>query len=154
LDKALQNHETENTMKTGPILATLVAVAIAASSATVLAETVTYKATLAGANEVPANDSPAAGEAVATYDTGTRMLTWVVTFADTTGPLIGAHIHGPAETSANAGVMLPFKSKTSPIEGSAVLTPEQAGFLEAGQTYVNLHTERYPGGELRGNLVK
>ena len=117
------------------------------------AETVTYRAALSGANEIPANDSGANGEAVAVYDTQTRMLEWTVSYSDTSGPLIGAHFHGPATESANAGVLVPMTVTESPIEGSAELSEEQAEFLEGGSIYVNLHTERFPGGELRGNLV-
>jgi hypothetical protein len=62
--------------------------------------------------------------------------------------------HGPADTAANAGVLIPFTDKQSPIEGSTTLTDEIADFVDAGQTYVNLHTEQFPGGELRGNLTK
>jgi hypothetical protein len=44
-----------------------------------LAETITLRAALKGANEVPPNISPASGKAEATFDTETRVLTWTVT---------------------------------------------------------------------------
>ena len=82
------------------------------------------------------------------------MLEWTVRYADATGPLIGAHFHGPAAAGSNAGVLVPIDVTESPMEGSAELTEEQAGFLEDGSIYVNLHTERFPGGEMRGNLLR
>ena len=85
------------------------------------AETIQLKADLKGANEIPPNASPASGKAVATLDTQTKLLTWTVTYADLTGPALGAHFHGPSEPGKNAGIVLPFKTVQSPIEGAATL---------------------------------
>jgi hypothetical protein len=86
------------------------------------AETIALKADLKGANEVPPNASPATGKAEATLNTDTRVLTWTVTYANLTGPAVGAHFHGPSEAGKNAGIALPFKTVQSPIEGTATLT--------------------------------
>jgi hypothetical protein len=118
------------------------------------AETVTLKADLKGSNEVPPNTSPASGMAEAKLDTVTRLLSWTVTFANTTGPVVGAHFHGPSEPGKNAGIALPFKTLVSPIEGTATLTEVQAADLLAGKWYANLHTAAHPGGELRGQMMK
>ena len=67
---------------------------------------------------------------------------------------MGAHIHGPGEQGANAGIVLRFKFVESPIKLSATLTDAQAADLLAGKLYVNIHTELNPGGEIRGNLTK
>jgi len=118
------------------------------------AETITLKADLKGANEVPPNASPATGKAEAKLDTETRVLTWTVTYADLTGPALGAHFHGPGEQGKNAGIVLPFKTVQSPIEGTATLTETQAADLLAGKWYANIHTQANPGGELRGQMMK
>jgi hypothetical protein len=118
------------------------------------AETITLKADLKGANEVPPNTSPATGKAEATLNTDTRLLTWTVTYADLTGPAVGAHFHGPSEPGKNAGIVLPFKTVQSPIEGTATLTETQAADLLAGKWYSNVHTATNPGGELRGQMMK
>ena len=118
------------------------------------AETITLKADLKGANEVPPNASPATGKAEAKLDTETRVLTWTVTYADLTGPALGAHFHGPSEQGKNAGIVLPFKTVQSPIEGTATLTETQAADLLAGKWYANIHTQANPGGELRGQMMK
>ena len=99
------------------------------------AETIQLKADLKGANEVPPNASPASGKVVATLDTDTRLLTWTVTYADLTGPALGAHFHGPSESGKNAGIVLPFKTVQSPIEGTATLTENQAADLLSGKWY-------------------
>jgi hypothetical protein len=118
------------------------------------AETITLKADLKGANEVPPNASPATGKAEAKLNTETRVLTWSVTYADLTGPALGAHFHGPSEQGKNAGIVLPFKTVQSPIEGTATLTETQAADLLAGKWYANIHTQANPGGELRGQMIK
>jgi hypothetical protein len=118
------------------------------------AETIQLKADLKGTNEVPPNASPASGKVVATLDTDTRLLTWTVTYADLTGPALGAHFHGPSEPGKNAGIALPFKTAQSPIEGTATLTENQAADLLSGKWYANIHTAANPGGELRGQMMK
>ncbi|HVG51945.1 MAG TPA: CHRD domain-containing protein [Xanthobacteraceae bacterium] len=118
------------------------------------AETVTFKAALSGKNEVPPNDSPAAGQAEATLDTATKVLTYTVTYAGLTGPSIGAHLHGPGEHGKNAGIVIPFNFVASPIKGTATLNDTQIADLIAGRWYVNVHTSAHPGGELRGQLLK
>jgi hypothetical protein len=118
------------------------------------AEKITLKADLKGTNEVPPNTSPAGGHAEATLDTDTRVLTYKVTYADLTGPALGAHFHGPGEAGKNAGIALPFKVTPSPIEGTATLTDSQVTDLLAGKWYANLHTAANPGGELRGQMMK
>lgn len=118
------------------------------------AETIALKADLKGANEVPPNISPASGKAEATFDTDTKLLTWTVTYTDLTGPALGAHFHGPSDAGKNAGIVLPFKTVQSPIQGTATLTENQATDLLAGKWYANIHTAANPGGELRGQMMK
>lgn len=119
------------------------------------AETVTYHATLSGASEVPPVTTQGNGTAQATLDTASKMLTYTVTYSGLSGPATAGHIHGPAATGENAGVMIPFKPPlTSPIKGTATLTDAQMRDLEAGKTYVNIHTAAHPAGEIRGQLTK
>ena len=119
-----------------------------------LAETIALKAELKGSNEVPPNDSAASGSAQATFDIQSRKLAWVVTYSGLSGPAIGAHLHGPGPRGKNAGILVPFKFVNSPTKGSHVLSQSQAKDLLAGLWYVNIHTGRHPGGEIRGQLLK
>jgi hypothetical protein len=118
------------------------------------AETIILKADLKGSNEIPPNNSTATGKAEATLDTATRHLAYILTFSGLSGPVVGAHFHGPGEASKNAGIALPFKTVQSPIEGNATLTENQAADLLAGKWYANIHTAANPGGELRGQMTK
>ena len=137
------------------LLGTLALVgSVIATSATAGAEVVKLKAELKGSNEVPPNSSPGSGKAEASYDTETKVLTYIVTYAGLTGPAMGAHFHGPSDAGKNAGIALPFKTAQSPIQGSATLTDAQAADLLAGKWYANIHTAANPGGELRGQMMK
>lgn len=118
------------------------------------AEMVKLHAELKGSNEVPPNTSTGSGKAEAAFDTDTKVLTYTVTYADLTGPALGAHFHGPSEAGKNAGIALPFKSAQSPIQGTATLTEIQAADLLSGKWYANIHTAANPGGELRGQMTK
>ncbi|MET4260509.1 hypothetical protein ABIC09_005472 [Bradyrhizobium sp. S3.12.5] len=118
------------------------------------AEVIKLQAELRGSNEVPPNTSSGSGKAEAAFDTDTKILTYTVTYADLTGPALGAHFHGPSESGKNAGIALPFKLTQSPIHGTATLTETQAADLLAGKWYANIHTAANPGGELRGQMAK
>ena len=118
------------------------------------AETVSYKAELKGASEVPATTSKATGIVTATYDTATQKLTWKGDYTGLTGDATAAHFHGPAEAGKNAGVVVPIAPAKSPMEGSATLTDVQAADLAAGKWYVNVHTAANKDGEIRGQVVK
>ncbi|MET4069713.1 hypothetical protein ABID58_004517 [Bradyrhizobium sp. S3.2.6] len=120
----------------------------------VRAEVIKLQAELRGSNEVPPNTSSGSGKAEAAFDTDTKILTYTVTYADLTGPALGAHFHGPSESGKNAGIALPFKLTQSPIHGTATLTETQAADLLAGKWYANIHTAANPGGELRGQMAK
>jgi hypothetical protein len=115
----------------------------------------TFKATLDGKSEVPANTSAGTGTADVNYDAATKKMTWKLTYSGLSGPATAAHFHGPAEAGKNAGVKVPIANPiTSPVEGSATLTDEQAADLVAGKYYVNIHTVANPGGEIRGQVTK
>ena len=114
-----------------------------------------YKVTLDAKSEVPPNASPATGSADVDYDPATKKLTWTLTYSGLTGPATAAHFHGPADAGKAAGVKVPIPGATSsPAEGSATLTDEQAADFLAGKYYINVHTAANPGGEIRGQVTK
>ena len=133
----------------GAALAACVALALPA-----LAEMVSYKADMKGSSEVPPTDSKGTGTVTVTYDTASKKLIWKGTYMGLTGAATAAHFHGPAEVGKNAGVAVPITSATSPIDGTATLTDAQAADLAAGKWYINVHSAKFPNGEIRGQVIK
>jgi hypothetical protein len=131
-------------------------VVIASLAIAAHAATVTLKADLKGATEVPANDSSGTGTLTATLNTETNEFKYHIEFSALSGPVVAAHFHGPAEAGTNAKPQIPIKTSpiSSPIDGSATLTPEQAKDLTDGKWYFNLHTAGNPRGEVRGQVVR
>lgn len=115
--------------------------------------TASFSGTMNAASEVPPNMTRGSGMAEATFDKGTSVLKYKITYSGLSGPATMAHFHGPASAGANAGVVLPFPNAASPIEGQATLTAAQAADLMAGKWYANVHTAANPGGEIRGQLL-
>ncbi|MEJ6023329.1 CHRD domain-containing protein [Ramlibacter sp. PS4R-6] len=119
------------------------------SAAAMLTET--YTATLTPAEEVPpAAESKGSGSFEMKLDIKTNEFSWKMSHGGLTGPATMAHIHGPGAKGANAGVVVPLVG----MEGKAKLTQAQYGDLAAGLYYVNVHSAKYPGGEIRGQLMK
>jgi hypothetical protein len=144
---------TRKTLLQTGIAGVALAACLAATSP-LLAETVTLKANLAAAAEVPPNDSAATGSVTVTFDTATKKATWQGTYSGLSGAPTAGHFHGPADPGKNAGVAVPIAPSGSPFQGSADLTDAQAADLLAGKWYVNVHTEAHKGGEIRGQLAK
>jgi hypothetical protein len=71
-----------------------------------------------------------------------------------TGKAVAAHFHGPAAVGASAPPVVPLTHKLiSPIRGYTMLTAKQAADLEAGMWYFNIHTAKFPNGEIRGQVL-
>jgi hypothetical protein len=109
---------------------------------------------LRGANEVPPAATNANGQVDAVLNKDTNLLQWKMTYDGLSGPATAGHFHGPAMVGANAGVALPFNNPvTSPMSGQATLTAAQVADLVAGRWYANIHTAKFPGGEIRGQMT-
>ena len=115
-----------------------------------------FEANLTPSQEVPPANSTATGSAEVQFNANTNKVTWKVMFNGLTGPATAGHIHGPAPVGANAGVVIPFAGNLNaqPVMGEMTVTPAQYADMAAGLYYVNIHTARFPGGEIRGQLRK
>jgi hypothetical protein len=75
-----------------------------------------------------------------------------------TTPATLSHIHGPATTAQNAGVVFGFTGVPAATSGSIptqtfAISPSQVADLFAGLYYMNVHTSTFGGGEIRGQLL-
>lgn len=148
---------------------------------TAKADTLVFTTTLTGSQEVPPNASPGIGSALVTVDTVTNLLTVNVSFAGLVSPTTAAHIHCCAGPGFNAipatavpsfpgfplGVTTGTYLMTFDLTVASTFNPAfiaahggtvagaQAAFIAgllSGQTYLNIHTIQFPGGEIRGQL--
>jgi hypothetical protein len=155
---------------TGPLVFAL-ALAIPAHADTI------YTATLLGSNEVPPVST--AGTGFGTFTLNGNLLSINESFSGLTSPANAAHIHCCGPVGVNEIVAVPFTPFPSATSGTfmatvdltldatynaAFITQEggtvalaEAGFIAAlnsGNTYANIHTANFPGGEIRGQIAQ
>lgn len=106
---------------------------------------------LSGTQEAPAVKTTASGSGTITVGADKS-----VTGSVTTSGIVGtmAHIH-QAAMGKNGPVVIPLQ-QTAPnvwsVPPGAHLNDAQAKSYEAGDMYVNVHSQNYPDGEIRGQL--
>ena len=106
---------------------------------------------LAAQNEVPPASSTAAGSGMVTVGSDCMVSVRVTV----TGMMAtAAHIHEGAP-GANGPVIVPLnKAGDNSFEAAsgAKMTEGQCAAYRAGNTYVNVHSDKFKGGEVRGQL--
>lgn len=144
----------------------LLSTLLALPAVNAMADTITYTATLNGANEVPANSSTGTGSAM--FSLTGDLLTVNITFAGISAPAAAAHIHCCAPTGTNAAVVVPFAgfpastfgtySNTIDLStfalGGGVTEAQLIAGLNGGLTYANIHDANFPAGEIRGQIAQ
>ena len=128
-----------------------VVVGILAGCKTLPPGSVTYQVNLSVQNEVPPVNSPAIGEGLVTISPD-HSVTAKISVSNMTAT--AAHIHEGA-TGTNGPVIVPFNKtadNTFEAPDGAKLTDAQYEAYKAGNLYVNVHSAKYPGGELRAQL--
>jgi hypothetical protein len=141
-------------------LAALATAALIVGAAAARADVLNFQADLTGGREVPPNASPATGHLEATLDTSTNTLTWTCVYSGLSAGPIGAHFHGPvsyvgATSEENAPIQVGTPgSLASPFSGKASIDATQAQDLKIGRWYFNLHSSKFPAGEIRGPVVR
>jgi|SRR5580658_8054740 hypothetical protein len=140
---------------TGLRLLASVALAFGATGSPALANVIRIEASLSGAGEAPPTDSAGAGRMEGTFDSETRMLAWTVAYSDLSSPALSADFHGPAPPGEIAPIQVATPGDlASPFHGLAKLDDAQARDLMDGRWYFNLHSKRFPAGEIRGPVVR
>jgi CHRD domain len=128
----------------------------------------TLTATLTGAAEVPGPGDPdGTGTAEVTINPGLKSVCYTLTWANLDEPVWGAHIHqGEAGTAGGVVVTLfggPILPRTtypgtfavSDCVTASVSSTQLADILDNPTGYyVNIHTDEFPDGAIRGQLSK
>lgn len=107
---------------------------------------------LLGSNEVPPVASQGYGTGVVNIASD-RTVTVTVSVVNMVPTM--AHIHEGAAGS-NGPVIVPLKriaDNAFVAPDNAMLTPAQYDSYKAGKLYINVHSARYPAGEVRAQIV-
>ena len=110
-------------------------------------------AKLTAAREVPKPKGvPAAAAGTFTGTLRDKKLTFRLTFSHLSGKAFAAHIHkGKAGTAGP--VIVPLCGPcTSPVSKTVTVTSQARNAIEHAATYVNVHTPKNKGGEIRGQI--
>lgn len=109
------------------------------------------KVMLSGSQEVPAVTTSAKGEGTITVNSDKTVSGSVMT-SGVDGTM--AHIH-QAAAGKNGPIIIPLEKKGNNewmVPANAKLTDEQYKAYEAGDLYVNVHSDAHKGGEIRDQL--
>ncbi|MDX6695214.1 MAG: hypothetical protein QOF02_2817, partial [Blastocatellia bacterium] len=110
-----------------------------------------FVANLTGAQEVPPNNSSAAGTAILLLRPDEQKARVSLSFNNLSSAQTAAHIHGPAAPGATAGVIFDLPSGQF-NDFNIDLSPIQAQDLRNGLYYINVHSANLPNGEIRGQF--
>lgn len=147
-------------------------VMLSASVLAVAAETL--KAELQGFEEVPAISTTGSGEFRGKISSDETSIEYELSYANLTGTAFVAHIH-LGQRGVNGGVIAflcggegkpacpPSGMVTGTVTASDVIGPAGQGIapgefdellqaIRQGVTYANVHTNLFPGGEIRGQI--
>ncbi|MEW5918668.1 MAG: CHRD domain-containing protein [Gemmatimonadota bacterium] len=130
-----------------------------------------FTATLSGTSEIPSVTTTANGTGAFTlFDDDSLTFTLQVASIDS---VTSAHIHAGEATTASGTILFAFPATTPPQNFTAMatlhtgtITPTSSGFsnaftwdslltrLDNGTVYVNVHTRKNAGGEIRGQITE
>lgn len=111
----------------------------------------TLEVTLSGGEQVPEVTTEAAGTGVVTIGAD-HGITGTVTISGMQAT--AAHIH-EAPAGSNGPPVVPLEQTTDgvwSVPANVTLTDAQYESFQAGNLYINVHSEAHPGGEIRAQL--
>ncbi len=118
-------------------------------------EAIRLHARLSGFQEVTPKLTSATGDFTAVIDPTRTSITFTLTFSPLSSPVLFSHIHF-GQPGVNGGVMVFFCTNTTPPPNvpppAPCPSPGGTRAIVSGQTYVNVHSQRWGGGEIRGRV--
>ncbi len=136
---------------------TSLVLALALAPAAIQAKPEIYSSVpMLGTEEVPPNASAGYGAITAVYDEDSNQLYYEFEWQlGGEADAIAVHFHGPANIGESAPPVIdlgPISGNSGKESGVVVLTEAEELELEAGLWYLNIHSDAFPGGELRGQM--
>ncbi len=162
-----------------PLIAILLAVLVLALPvSSVAARKVVFKANLLTTNELhQVVGSNARGSAILSLNPDGSVIFGIIV-RNLSGPATGVHLHGPADSTQNAPILIGLCGNPAPAvvgactydtDGNLVINGtigaaelsawgvtggQFMNYLRNGLLYVNVHTALNPAGEVRGQLIE
>jgi uncharacterized protein (TIGR03437 family) len=105
--------------------------------------------------------SPASGFSSLKLSSDEKQASIRFNYANLTTPKTSAHIHGPADPGQDGPILFDLDTAPRQTDGSFVWTFKQIGTtsvaqllaaLKTGRLYINVHSAKYPAGEIRGHF--
>ncbi len=123
------------------------------------ANLILFTATLTGSQETPPTASPASGFGTVLLNDVLLTITVDESWSGLTTPATASHIHCCVPPGFSASVLFPLAGVPAATSGAIpeqtfAITAAQIVSLEAGLFYLNIHSSTYPGGEIRGQLLR
>jgi hypothetical protein len=117
------------------------------------ASPIELKAKLNSREEVPAprGEPVRAGGSFSAKLTG-KTLAWKLTYSHLSGPGTAAHIHSGAKRKSGPVIVPLCGPCAANSAGSVKVSAAVVKALQGKDTYVNVHTAKNPGGEIRGQV--
>lgn len=164
-----------NRRSTQAVLAGVIAIPLAAAGVAVAGDDGgKVRARLKGFEEVPSVSTVASGKFRATINRSEQRVDYKLSYRGLEAPVLFSHIH-LGQKDANGGVSVflcgggaaPPCPQSGTVEDSFgpadVIGPANQGIaagefdelvraIRAGVTYANVHSEKFPGGEIRGQI--
>jgi len=106
-----------------------------------------------GAQETPPNASLSTGSGTFALDTATGIATFAITHDCCASGELFSHVHGPGAPGVPAPIIYFLPNGSPKVGSSPVLTPQQQADMIAGLHYVNIHSNTFLGGEIRGQII-
>ena len=135
----------------------MVGVLVALSAAPARAARVkVFTAALSAAQETPPTSSNGIGVGLFTFDEGTKMLCYAISYSRLEDNEVAAQIHGPAAALSPDVAPILFSLVTgNPKNGCVgpIVSGKQKKQLKQGLFYVNISSAKFLGGEIRGQLL-
>lgn len=118
-----------------------------------------WRAVLGTGQEVPKPTGVRAGAGgtftvTVTQEAGKYTASFKLFYKNLTGKALAAHIHKAKPGKAGPVLLALCGPCSNGKSGTASISKAVAGAMMAGAAYVNVHTAKNPGGELRGQIKK
>ena len=150
-------------------LIAFIGIAVIALSITASADQKNFRAHLAGGSEVPPVATKATGQALFNLNSDGTELSYRLIVANIddvraahihnaaagiNGPVVAFLYGGPTIEGQFSGVLAEGTITESDLVGPLEDMPlsDLIALISAGNAYVNVHTDSYPGGEIRGQV--